>query len=830
MRIAINSFRGEAPRITPRALPDNAAQDATNARLLTGDLEAWRQFALEKVLANSSGPVKTIYNLNGVWLSWVEDVDVARGAIAGDTTFRTFLTGPEVYDRPQFTNYEMATDGAEPYPAVTRPLGVPAPIGSPTATPGVDPHPTTFAIDILDEGDQLSTKWTVSAPRGGSTFSLVTQSASVGAPPPSYLLEFDEIHNAGEEPFLHRNFGIASATVVRTNAQFNLNDGSPNIAMTVQADDDGNGACAIYSAGTLSVGQSTGWGIYSSAGIAAVAAPGVSSGVWYDIELMVISNADGTKTATASLYAGSVQIATVSGSANFSTGDNVGFSSASPDDVGGSMKTFVDNILVQASGSTGYNPTNTATNYVYTHKNDLGQESAPSFASSTVLRPDGVSITVTTPTDVPSGTDNGYGITTKAIYRAATGATGTFYRFVAEIPLAQADYVDSIPDTELGELLQSELWDLPPDDLRGVLALPNGVMAGFSKNQLCLSAQNHPHAWPVDYRLTVDTDVVAIGNIDTTVVIGTKNFIYLAIGTDPAAYSMTKLEVPQACVAKRSLAYLIGIGVVFASPDGLIAVAGNGNVQNLTGSVFTREQWQALKPESIIGVAHDDVYHFFYNNDPVPVETALWLDVFDGVIGTGLYSHTQDIQLNESIWGPTGEANEPILSGSGSAIRDIDGGSVAQSRTSFTHEGSSDLISLVSGWRYEFDLTPLQTVVEPLNLQGQSKILESENGGLLITFLPQDGITPAKIRIQAGDGFTADEYDSESGVNTIVVLMETDGFTCTVNGSSNGKVIETNVLKPIGGVEFDLGADFDTGGSVPSASIQRAAIYGTIAV
>src|ERR1041385_8081586 len=115
MRVAVNSFRGEVPRVTPRALPDNAAQVATNARLLTGDLEAWRQFALEKVLANSPGPVKTIYKLKDVWLSWGADVNAARGAVAGDTTYRTFLTGPDVYDRPQFTNYAMATSGPEPY-------------------------------------------------------------------------------------------------------------------------------------------------------------------------------------------------------------------------------------------------------------------------------------------------------------------------------------------------------------------------------------------------------------------------------------------------------------------------------------------------------------------------------------------------------------------------------------------------------------------------------------------------------------------------------------------------------------------------------------------
>jgi hypothetical protein len=201
-----------------------------------------------------------------------------------------------------------------------------------------------------------------------------------------------------------------------------------------------------------------------------------------------------------------------------------------------------------------------------------------------------------------------YGITTKRIYRAATGNTGTEFRFVAEIPLATADYVDVLTDAALGEVLITDLWDLPPNDLEGILALPNGVMAGFRRNQLCLSAQNYPHAWPVSYRLNTDTDIVGIGNIDTTVVIGTKSFVYVASGNDPAAYSMSKFEVPYACASKRSFAYLTGIGVVFAGPDGLMAVRGIGQVRNLTDTVFTRLQWQALNPASMVGVAHNDIY------------------------------------------------------------------------------------------------------------------------------------------------------------------------------------------------------------------------------
>jgi len=231
------------------------------------------------------------------------------------------------------------------------------------------------------------------------------------------------------------------------------------------------------------------------------------------------------------------------------------------------------------------------------------------------VRPDGVSVTVTTPTSLPTGVSTDYGITTKRIYRAATGSTGTAFLFVAEIPLATDDYVDVLTDAELGEVLPSDIWALPPDDLRGILALPNGVMVGFRRNQLCFSAQNHPHAWPIEYRLNTDTDIVGIGNVDNTVVIGTESFVYIASGNDPAAYSMSKFEVPYAAMSKRSFAYLTGIGVVFAGTNGLMAVSGPGQVRNLTDAVFTDTQWKALDPTSMRAIAHNDIYFLFWETD-----------------------------------------------------------------------------------------------------------------------------------------------------------------------------------------------------------------------
>jgi hypothetical protein len=609
MRRAIESFRGEAPRVTPRALPDNAAQDATNASLLTGDLRSWRQFATTIGLANV-GLVNTIYLLNDKWLSWTAQVDVARGTIAGDTTYRTYLTAPSFYGAPRWTNYALATTGPPPYPVTTHPLGVPAPDSVPTLVVTVNPSDPT-SISVTDDGSNLATSWTTSGQIPGAR--EVTQDASFGNPAPSYRLFEDN-----QTCFAYRDFGTSDSSSTKFVAQFNFEAGDGNhqagfvIGNTatgagVRAQIGTNGTNAIFQLGT-----GTAWDVeWVASTTETITLSGVT---WYTFECDTTYNPDGTTSVNAYVRdaANTTTIGTLALRQPFTKGGFFGFTThgTSTD-----QATHYDNIAVSGSGS--LNPAtivNVATSYVYTFVNDIGEESAPSLPSATIVRPDGVSVAVTTSTSIPTGISSDYNITKKRIYRAATGTTGTAFRFVAEIPLATATYNDVLTDAQLGEVLPSDNWALPPDDLERILALPNGVMAGFSKNQLCLSAQNQPHAWPVEFRLNTDTKIIGIGNIDTTVVIGTESFVYVASGNDPAAYSMAKSEVPYACVSKRSFAYLTRIGVVFAGPNGLMAVAGIGQIQNLTESVFTREQWQALNPSSIIGVAHNNIYWMFWQS------------------------------------------------------------------------------------------------------------------------------------------------------------------------------------------------------------------------
>lgn len=641
MRIAIESFRGEAPRVTSRALPPNAAQLAINPRLQSGDLETWRGLLEAATLVNDA---ETIYLLNGAWLSWAADVDVARGTIPGDTTFRTYLTGPDVYSQPRFTNYALATTGSQPYPVTTRPLGVPAPESAPTYVIGVDNSSEAFNIDVLDEGDVLDTKWQTSSPGdGGGLFTRVEQVAGSGNPPPSYKITYDEVPS-GREAYAYRNFGIVDSAVIHFSADFLVSEdtGVRQAVFGIHATEAGSGVQVQVRDGTLIIANARRWSPYDAAVLDTAAIGTVSMNTWYTIDVTITTNSDNSNTVTARVFLGSGQVGSdLVTTGNFDVGDFCGIVNAVPNDAASRYETFYDNIHVVASGSVSFEQVNSPTSYVYTFVNDLGEESAPSPPSSTLLRPDGVTVTVTTPTSIPSGISSEYGIATKRIYRAAVGNTGTVFRFVAEIDLDVADYDDTLTDAQLGEVLESDEFDLPPDDMRGILALPNGIMVGFSKNQLCLSAQNRPHAWPVSFRLTTDTDIVSISNIDNTVVIGTEAYPYMATGTDPASYSMTKLEVQQACVSKRSIGTITDIGVVFASPDGLIAVRGPGQVRNLTENVFTRRQWQDIGPGTIRAVVHDDIYFFWTGDGSSGSDQAFALDMKQngfGLIRLSIYA------------------------------------------------------------------------------------------------------------------------------------------------------------------------------------------------
>jgi hypothetical protein len=248
--------------------------------------------------------------------------------------------------------------------------------------------------------------------------------------------------------------------------------------------------------------------------------------------------------------------------------------------------------------------------YVYTYVSTFGavqEESGPSPAGSVTVAVTG-SVTVNGFTAAPT---TGYNITARRIYRTIVGATSVIYSFVAEIPVATTSYVDSKSVTQLGEQLSTLEFEPPPSNLKGLVAMPNGILAGFKDNEVWFCEPYLPHAWPASYSLSVEYPIVGLGVYDTTVVVMTTKYPYLITGTTPAAMTQSKLPIPQPCASKRSIAS-DQYGVLYASPNGLVSI-GSGTQDIITTPLYTRDEWQELTPTSMLGVIYNNLYMCFHN-------------------------------------------------------------------------------------------------------------------------------------------------------------------------------------------------------------------------
>ena len=139
MKLTHSAFRGEVPLLDGRLLPENNGQVSRNTFLRRGRLSA------EKGLGQVSGlpPVSqpsTLYRYpngnggDGFWFVWGngKDVDIERSPLADDSWNRVYWTGDGA---PKMGGIDLVTSGQEPYPSTSYRMGVPAPTGTPIATP-----------------------------------------------------------------------------------------------------------------------------------------------------------------------------------------------------------------------------------------------------------------------------------------------------------------------------------------------------------------------------------------------------------------------------------------------------------------------------------------------------------------------------------------------------------------------------------------------------------------------------------------------------------------------------------------------------------------------
>lgn len=615
MRISVQGFRGMIPRIASHLLPTSCAQTAYNCRLLNGNLVPMAQTATIQIFPG--GPFKSIFwLLRTYWLRWTQIVDVARSFVLGDDSGRIFFTGTDV---PRVTNVLYATTGVGTYPISSLKLGVPIPIDPITFVQiftGVTPTPGTDTTSF--DGSTLS---------GLTIVGTVMLDAANGNPAPS-------IQISGNTPSCaYFDSGAGNQPYNVFNVDFNIAAGQMDIRFSCDSAGRGSGYRIISSGGTAKVrwGDFTDWNSNNHNLTDPVTGIAISQNTWYTAKIIVQAMGSTTYTVTLTVMSGASVVYTSSFNTQRIYGTFYGFWTPDP-----SSTVRVDNISAMAAGSATALPASgnpnmdtsvvvpEITNYVWTYVNTFGDESAPAPFSADVVISTALSRDLFIPA-APNAADQAvyganyiadYGIIGRRLYRAL--GTPAVYLLVADetqLPNGINAFADTVEDSALQEPLPTEGWDLPDPNMQNILALPNGIMAGSIGNQLCLSVIGHPSAWPLDFRLPTDTNIVALGNIDTTIVVLTQGFPYIASGTDPSNYGMAKLERSYACVSKRSVSYMRGVGVIYASTCGLVTIVGAG-LRLLTEEYFTEKEWtEQINPSSIIGSVKDDRYVGYFSLD-----------------------------------------------------------------------------------------------------------------------------------------------------------------------------------------------------------------------
>lgn len=256
--------------------------------------------------------------------------------------------------------------------------------------------------------------------------------------------------------------------------------------------------------------------------------------------------------------------------------------------------------------------------YVYTYVNTFGsvlEESGPSPAATITLVKTDDTVTVSGFATAPTSA-SGYNINAIRVYRSVYGTATANYLYVGQVTVnpttgvASGSLSDNVAAAALGVPLPSLYYIPPPATLHGLIAMPNGILAGFTGNQVWFCEPYLPHAWPSQYMMTVGAPIVGLGVFGQTLVVCTTQNPYLITGSQPGAMTQEKVPLPEPCVAKKSITS-DQFGVLYASPNGLVSIA-PGTQDVISRALFTRDEWQSYVPTSMVGVIYQNMYMAFY--------------------------------------------------------------------------------------------------------------------------------------------------------------------------------------------------------------------------
>jgi hypothetical protein len=310
--------------------------------------------------------------------------------------------------------------------------------------------------------------------------------------------------------------------------------------------------------------------------------------------------------------------------------------------------------------------------YFYTYVSRYGEEGPPSAIVETVNgttgKPDwdGTSSIVLSGFTEPDSDDEhlktvvGSNAPAIRIYRTSTdGAGNAAFLLVAEVAVdntgpastAWASYnytdTDDAGDDELlGAPCDCALYDRAPDNLTGLRGHPNGYFVAHKDNVLYFSEPFKPWAWPQDYQIPVDHEIISVGIFGSTIVVATDGYTYTFTGPHPTSLYKNKLAF-QPCQSQRGLVET-DTGVMFPSYEGFQLVDASG-ITNVTKDMFKPEDWVDFELETIHGTWFNKAYYGFYSSPTY--EGHVIIDFLNGAITTGVQYHQAGfVALSDGIF------------------------------------------------------------------------------------------------------------------------------------------------------------------------------------
>lgn len=384
----------------------------------------------------------------------------------------------------------------------------------------------------------------------------------------------------------------------------------------------------------------------------------------------------------------------------------------------------------------------------------------------------------------------------KRIYRFNTGNETANYQFLKDIAISSTTAQDTgVLDVDLGTDISDVTYDPPPDAMKGICYMGNGICVGFSGKDLYFSVPYKPWAYPIEYQKTIPIPIVGLVPIGEAVVVATEGKPYIANGNDPSAISVTPIPYNLACVAKRGCTAW-GVIAIIPTTDGLYAVTAGQNT-NITKEHFDTKTWAEIVPNTFQAYVWDNKYIAFYSYGAT--EGALVVDLLTGNITKfDFYSNAIHVHPKTGslfyVWTPEGELMPNLVD------RDFSGPSAWANVDLNAYDETGDLtITATVGAQY----CTLPVASAPMSV-GRRYRLAFDVANLVSTWTIKsfDGVqtfgtvtTPGAkaldfeatalggIRIVAGTGTSSGDFDNFSLTDITNCIYQWEGDTTLVYGS-----------------------------------------------